>query len=299
MPRPSRISVFQWDMLTDQERDKIEVQELSKKVQDLVNNQPKLFQPITFVLPSWFNDKRQLEINQVTTEDKRNWLQARIAYLTATINLNHQKCWGYQKGADYCKRENNEIAERGKLQRELNDIGAMTESFEMLDFLPSASAEEDPSIYSGMERITVTPGALTWYYVKKPSGVCERMNVSQKFVNQMTSQGWVFSLTDICATPSTDHVTPQQITRCYMVHGKKLELTEQAVGYYINQGVTVTPCSVITQPPVEPEPEVTTDHVVPPEMPVEEPPMVTPTEPGQVNWIPEPFFSFINNVFRK
>jgi len=25
---------------------------------------------------------------------------------------------------------------------------------------------------------------------------------------------------------------------------------------------------------------------------------VTPTE-GQVNWIPEPFFSFINNVFRK
>ena len=51
-------------------------------------------------------------------------------------------------------------------------------------------------------------------------------------------------------------------------------------------------------PPVEPEPEVTTDHVPPPEMPVEEP-MVTPTEPGQINWIPEPFFSFINNVFRK
>ena len=24
-------------------------------------------------------------------------------------------------------------------------------------------------------------------------------------------------------------------------------------------------------------------------MPVEEPPMVTATEPGQVNWIPEPF----------
>jgi hypothetical protein len=53
-------------------------------------------------------------------------------------------------------------------------------------------------------------------------------------------------------------------------------------------------------PGVEPKP-ITTDHVPPPDMPVEEPPMVTvtPTEPGQVNWIPEPFFSFINNVFRK
>ena len=47
------------------------------------------------------------------------------------------------------------------------------------------------------------------------------------------------------------------------------------------------------------EPEVTTDHVIPPDMPVEGPPMVTATKLGQVNWIPEPFFSFINNVFRR
>jgi len=142
MVRPSRVSVFQWNKLTDQERDKIEVQELSKKVQDLVDNQPKLFQPITFVLPSWFNDKKQLEINQVTTEDKRNWLEARIKYLTATINLNHQKCWGYQKGADYCKRENNEIAERGKLQHELNNLGIRETSFNIFDPIPEAFAEE-------------------------------------------------------------------------------------------------------------------------------------------------------------
>ena len=104
--------------------------------------------------------------------------------------------------------------------------------------------------------------------------------------------------------PTTVHVSPPEETRCYMVHGQELELTEQAVGYYINLGVTVTPCGAITDevppPSILPteEPPITTDHITPPEMPVEEP-MVTSTEPGQVNWIPEPFFSFINNVLRR
>ena len=106
--------------------------------------------------------------------------------------------------------------------------------------------------------------------------------------------------------PTTVHVSPPEETRCYMVHGQELELTEQAVGYYINLGVTVTPCGAITDevppPSILPteEPPITTVHIPPPEMPVEEPMItVTPTEPGQVNWIPEPFFSFINNVFRR
>jgi len=102
-------------------------------------------------------------------------------------------------------------------------------NFKTFEVLPEVFAEEDPSILQSDEVVTVTPGALTWYYVKKPSGICERLNVSQNFVDRMTSQGWIFSLTDIC----------------------------------------------VTSPP---------------------PP---PTEPGQVNWIPEPFFSLINNVFRR
>ena len=111
-------------------------------------------------------------------------------------------------------------------------------------------------------------------------------------------------------TPTTVHVPPPEETRCYMVHGQKLVLTEQAVGYYINIGVTVTPCEAITdvtgqvtEVPTDFEYEdITTDHIPPPDpLPPPPPPMitVTPTEPGQVNWIPEPFFSFINNVFRK
>ena len=70
----------------------------------------------------------------------------------------------------------------------------------------------------------------------------------------------------------------------------------------------VTPQPPVTQPPTQPpvtqppieEPPITTDHVEPPEVEPEVPMVtVTPTEPGQINWIPEPFFSFINNVFRR
>jgi len=82
------------------------------------------------------------------------------------------------------------------------------------------------------------------------------MNVSQNFVDTMSAKGWVFSLTDICATepepeePKTDIIDPPGVaeTSCYMVHGQKLELTEQAVGYYINAGVTVTPCDIVVPP---------------------------------------------------
>ena len=73
----------------------------------------------------------------------------------------------------------------------------------------------------------------------------------------------------------------------------------------INNQISVVPVTTpqpqppVTQPPVE-EPPITTDHIPPPEIPVEEPPItVTPTQQMEVNWIPEPFFSFINNVFRR
>jgi len=55
------------------------------------------------------------------------------------------------------------------------------------------------------------------------------------------------------------------------------------------------------EPPIEPELEVTTVDIEPPI----EPEVITadleeaPTEERPVKWIPEPFFSFINEVFRR
>jgi len=179
------------------------------------------------------------------------------------------RCSNYPRDPVYCRSRNiGNFEEYARiLEKEISEEG--------LNILPTlegftqgvqyASAEEDPSILQSDEVVTVTPGQLTWYYVKKPSGICERLNVSQNFVNQMTSQGWIFSLTDICATepepeePQTDVVDPPGVaeTSCYMVHGQKLELTEQAVGYYINAGVTVTPCEENIHQNGDPPPEPT------------------------------------------
>jgi len=56
--------------------------------------------------------------------------------------------------------------------------------------------------------------------------------------------------------------------------------------------------TVQVEPPIEPEPEITTVQVEPPAMPTPTP-TVTPTEERPVKWIPEPFFSFINEIFSK
>ena len=53
------------------------------------------------------------------------------------------------------------------------------------------------------------------------------------------------------------------------------------------------------EPELEVEPEITTVQVEPPAMPTPTPTTPTPTDERPVKWIPEPFFSFINEVFRR
>jgi len=73
---------------------------------------------------------------------------------------------------------------------------------------PSIEPEPEVTTVQVEPPIEPEPEPLTWYHVKKPSGSCEFLNVSQKFVNQMTSQGWIFSLNDICYEPPTPTPTP-------------------------------------------------------------------------------------------
>ena len=49
--------------------------------------------------------------------------------------------------------------------------------------------------------------------------------------------------------PAGGRVPPGVVeTSCYMVHGQQHELTQQAVDYYRNIGVTVTPCDLVVPP---------------------------------------------------
>jgi len=63
--------------------------------------------------------------------------------------------------------------------------------------------------------------------------------------------------------------------------------------------VSIPEITTDVEPPIEPEPEVTTVDIEPPI----EPEVITadleeaPTEERPVKWIPEPFFSFLNEVF--
>ena len=51
----------------------------------------------------------------------------------------------------------------------------------------------------------------TWYYVKKPSGVCVRTKLTPTSVIKARSLGWILSLTDICAQEPTPTPTPTPI----------------------------------------------------------------------------------------
>ena len=108
------------------------------------------------------------------------------------------------------------------------------------------------------------------------------------------------------------------------IFGEPTEVITPDVELPIEPELEVTTDQV--EPPIEPEPEVTTVDIEPPTpMPTQEPgesceayrsriqslgwsvdwisdcptPTPTPTEERPVKWIPEPFFSFINEVFRR
>ena len=182
---------------------------------------------------------------------------------------------GYENFTPSFSERNFTLKVTNQFVQNMGNIGwtftpASTTQTSGFEFFPSAYAESESGLdsHSIGQLVTSTStsaqGGLTWYYVKKPSGVCERLNVSQNFVNKMTSQGWIFSLTDICATEPEPEVTTVEVeppgvaeTSCYMVHGQQVELTEQAVDYYINAGVTVTPCEAI-EPTPTPTPTPTT-----------------------------------------
>lgn len=49
-------------------------------------------------------------------------------------------------------------------------------------------------IHEAMAEPEPEPALVTdWYWVTKPSGIIERMKISQNFINTMTAQGWIFA----------------------------------------------------------------------------------------------------------
>ena len=171
-------------------------------------------------------------------------------------------------------------------------------SFQFPEILPQVFAEEDPSINSGLNgneqesQVVNYPQSANVRIVVSNIGMFSTSipinDISQLQILSNESNEWRYTLIGTS--------TNQQLMT---LSGLINKINNQLSSVVTPQPPKQPPTQPPTQPPIEEEP-VTTDHIPPPEMPVEEPMVtVTPTEPGQVNWIPEPFFSFINNVFRK
>jgi len=101
--------------------------------------------------------------------------------------------------------------------------------------------------------------------------------------------------------PTTADIEPEpeitlpSIYGAQYVPGVEPEITTDQVEPSIEPEPEVTTADI--ELPIEPEPEITTDQILSPE---EQPEIIvtpTPTEERLVKWIPEPFFSFINEVF--
>ena len=69
--------------------------------------------------------------------------------------------------------------------------------------LPSQQSSISPTYTPSPAQPTETgnilsSGTTRWYYVQKPSGVCERLKISENLKQKWEKKGWKISLTNIC-----------------------------------------------------------------------------------------------------
>ena len=142
--------------------------------------------------------------------------------------------------------------------------------------------DSDPEYRVEVLTKQVEPEETSWYWVKYPSGRIEYMKITESLKDRWLQQGYEISRSKIEGVSVEPVLIPIPA-----VHVPEL----------IPDIVPEPEVPFVPEVPFEPEPEITTVQVEPPAMPTPTPTTPTPTEERPVKWIPEPFFSFINEVF--
>lgn len=128
---------------------------------------------------------------------------------------------------------------------------------------PSQQSSSTPS-YTPPTASPSLSSNTTWYYVQKPSGICERLKISENLKQKWEKKGWKISLTNICKeTPKSGcsecescdpmkialgtcdcgvHCGERKPTKCYLVYGQKFQLNQASIDYYKNANIPITPC---------------------------------------------------------
>jgi len=164
--------------------------------------------------------------------------------------------------------------------------------------------DSDPEYRVEVLTKQVEPEETSWYWVKYPSGRIEYMKITESLKDRWLQQGYEISRSKIEGVSVEPVLIPIPA-----VHVPELipdVVPEPEVPFVPEPEVPFIP---------EPEPIITTDQVEPPTeimepeittvdipIPEEQPEIIvtpTPTEERPVKWIPEPFFSFINEVFKR
>ena len=273
---------------------------LEKRLQqefDQVNNEISglgEFNPKVYSLPSWW--ERAVSPSDYgwgfdTHQKALDYLKLSKRYHEAKINLMDYQCHNYPRDTIFCQHSVQYNGILSGLNRLIPIIESRISVSTPFEILPQVFAEEDPSINSGLN-------GNEQEYQDNGSG----MSLKSANVRIVISIISMFST----SIPANDVGELQILSnasnewRYTLIGSSFVNQPLMTLSGLINKINSMIASAVVTQPqpPIE-EPPVTTDHIPPPDMPPAEPPMVTATEPGQVYWIPEPFFSFINNVFRR
>ena len=262
--------------------------------------------PIKTPTPSWWdNPLGWRQGNEFTDEEAIRYLNIALKYYSDQLQFNEYKCGylGEKYGekfynADWCEATKSSSRIVGRIEKLLANVQNQiriqlgSQISETFDFIPQVFAEEDPSVNSGLNGNNQESQMINYP---------QSANVRISFTN--SSIGMFSSSIPIADVSQLQILSNESNEWRYTLIGSSTNQPLMTLSGLINK-INNQISSVITpqpEPPIEEEP-ITTDHVPPPEieLPPEVPMVtVTPTEPGQINWIPEPFFSIINSVFRR
>ena len=304
-----------------------EIERLQKKYNDFADNVSVFkagMSPLFMPVPSWwqgnFTQKGWTPAWQIphmhsgnpyTNDEALQYLDIAEKAYQLKLDWRSAQCENENQRGVYCSYVNDIQGTLGKIRALKNGVRIAKEqnlqhgvtgfdpNFKTFEILPQVFAEEDPSINSGLNgsdqesqvidypqsanvRISFTSN-IGMFSTSIPIN-----DISQLQILSNASNEWNYTL--------IGSSTNQPLMS---LSGLIAKINSMIASVIVDPGIKppIQDDSFLDDYPIEEEP-ITTDHVIPPEVEPEVP-MVTATEPGQINWIPEPFFSFINNVFRK
>ena len=236
--------------------------------------------------------------NEYTDQEVLEYLNIALKFFTDKVEYRSYQCRHYPRDVDKCQLASHNSATVSNVTRLIEQVkkeiafDSGSQISETVGFIPQVFAEEDPSVNSGLNGNNQESQMINYP---------QSANVRISFTN--SSIGMFSSSIPIADVSQLQILSNESNEWRYTLIGSSTNQPLMTLSGLINK-INNQISSVITpqpQPPIEEEP-ITTDHVPPPEieLPPEVPMVtVTPTEPGQINWIPEPFFSIINSVFRR